>query len=75
MDWDEQDKKATKRMGAFMTIPFVLGVPPIIGWLIGSFLDKLMGTDPYIMFFFLIVGFVAGFKEVYRIIKRYGDES
>lgn len=58
---------------AYITIPFILAVPPIVGWGIGHWLDKIWGTDPYLMFIFLILGFIAGGREFYHIIKRFGD--
>lgn len=57
-----------------MTIPFVLAVPPILGWFIGKWLDEYFNTKPYGMYIFIILGFIAGFKEVYRLIKRYGND-
>lgn len=62
-----------KRFGTFITIPFVLSVPPILGWLFGDFIDKHLGTHPWFMYIFVILGFAAGFREMFRIIKRYGD--
>lgn len=64
-----------KQIGVMITIPFVLAVPPALGWLIGSWLDKYFNTSPILMYLFIVLGFVAGFREVYRIIKRFGDES
>lgn len=57
-----------------MTIPFVLAVPPLVGWLIGSWLDDWLGWKPYLMFLFIFLGFVAGVREFYRIIKKYGSQ-
>lgn len=65
-------EKATM-IGLYMTIPFVLAVPPVIGWLIGSWLDKKLASDPWMMFFFIILGFAAGVREFYRILKKYSD--
>lgn len=44
-----------------------------MGWLIGRWLDKKLDTAPYLMYLFLILGFIAGFRELYRIIKRFGN--
>lgn len=71
LDEDEKRKRA-KLMGIYMTIPFILGVTPIIGWAIGSWLDKRLGTDPFLMYLLLIIGFIAGVREFYRIVKKYG---
>jgi len=68
---DPRDKATM--IGLYMTIPFVLAVPPVIGWLIGSWLDKKFATGPWMMFCFIILGFVAGVREFYRILKKYSD--
>lgn len=72
---DDEKQKSIRRFGAFITIPFVLSVPPVFGWLIGKWLDDYFGTDPILMFSLIALGFIAGFREFYRIIKRFGDES
>ncbi len=56
-----------------LTIPFILAASPIIGWLIGDWLDKKLGTEPYLMYLFVVIGFAAGFRELFRIIKRFGN--
>jgi len=52
-----------------------MSVPLILGWFLGSWLDTVFGTGPYIAYFLLFIGTVAGFREVYRLIKRYIDEQ
>lgn len=63
-----------KQLGVFVTIPFVLGVPPLLGWFLGHWLDEFFHTAPYFMYFLIAAGIIAGFREVYRIIKRFGNE-
>lgn len=63
-----------KQFAIYLTIPFVLAVPPILGWLVGTWLDEKLHTKPYFMYFMILLGFAAAFREFYRIIKRYGDE-
>lgn len=62
-----------KQFGIFLTLPFVLAIPPVIGLLIGRLIDGALGTT-FFLYFFMGLGFVAGFREFYRIIKRFGDE-
>lgn len=69
---DEIREEATK-IGVYLTIPFVLAVSPILGWWIGSWLDRKFDTAPYLMYMGLLFGFVAGFRELYHLIKRFGD--
>ena len=64
-----------RQMGLLGTIPILLAVGPVVGFLIGRWLDSKLGTEPYLLVLFLILGFVAAGKEVYRIIKRAEKES
>jgi ATP synthase protein I len=73
MDPDKEHQKALKTIGIFITIPFVLAVPPIIGWFLGKWIDKQTGTSPYIMYVMIFLGFVSGYRELYRILKRYSN--
>ncbi len=70
---EDDDRNRLRQAGVYVTIPFVLAIPPIIGWFIGDWLDKLWGTAPYLMFLFLVLGFAAGIREFIRILKRFGD--
>lgn len=47
----------------------------MVGFFIGRWLDQKLGTEPFLLVLFLIFGFVASGKEVYRIIKRAERES
>lgn len=70
---EDENPKRIKTAGVFITLPFVLSIPPIIGWFIGQWLDNYFGTTPYLMFFFIILGFIAGAREFYRLLKKYTD--
>jgi F0F1-type ATP synthase assembly protein I len=65
------DKYSTYRqIGILTTIPMLMAVGPILGYYIGNFLDKTMGTAPYLMLVFIFLGFAASGKGVYDMIKR-----
>jgi ATP synthase protein I len=46
-----------------------------VGLLIGIFLDKWLGTKPWLTIVFLLLGIAAGFKHVFREIKRIQDHD
>jgi F0F1-type ATP synthase assembly protein I len=62
-----------RQIGIYMTIPFVLAISPIMGWFIGRWLDEKFDTNPYLMYVGLFLGFIAGFRELYYIVKRFGN--
>lgn len=41
-----------------------------IGGVIGYYLDKFFGTSPYLLLFFLLMGIIAGFRNLWQFIKR-----
>ncbi len=47
-----------------------LGLSVIIGLLVGYWLDQKLGTQPWMMLLWLVLGLVAGFRGVVRAIKR-----
>lgn len=63
------------QIGAYVMIPFALAVPPIIGWFIGHTLDSTLNSGNWFTLIFIVIGFIAGGREVYRIIKRFSDEK
>ena len=54
--------------GFRLSIELLAGV--ICGTAIGYFLDKALGTKPLLMVIFLFIGSMAGFLNVYRIMKN-----
>ena len=59
------------RQVALLTgIPMVLMLGPVCGYLIGHYADLLLNTDPVLMIFFMIMGAVAGVREMLRLIER-----
>jgi len=47
-----------------------LGIAVGLGALFGSWLDGKLGTEPWMMLAFLILGAVAGFRGVLRAVAR-----
>ena len=38
-----------------------------IGVVLGYYADRWLGTEPFLLFFFLIIGSIAGFRRLLRI--------
>ncbi|HEY0190348.1 MAG TPA: AtpZ/AtpI family protein [Kofleriaceae bacterium] len=47
-----------------------LGLAVIIGLMFGMWLDRELGTEPWMMLLFLVLGLVAGFRNVLRAVAR-----
>ncbi len=64
-----------RTVGLLGVIPLMIGVAPLIGYVIGNWLDTKLGTGPYLMVVFIALGFGAAIKETIKIIKEANRES
>ena len=51
-------------------IPALITVAPLIGYFAGQWADGELGSDPYLTILGTALGFGAGGRETYRIIRR-----
>ena len=65
----DDNRKLIRYGGMASIIGIVLVISTFIGWAFGSWLDKKLGTDPWLMFIFTLMGITAGFIEMFRILK------
>ena len=74
---DKNDEKSQliRQIGLLTVIPILLAVGPLVGMFIGKLLDQWLNTEPYLMYLFIVMGFVASGKEVYRLVKRASEDS
>lgn len=68
------DKKSGYIKGLYelASIGITLVASTFIGLLIGIYIDDYFNTKPWFMILFLIFGIIAGFKNVYHMIKKHG---
>ncbi len=52
------------------SIGLEMGLCVAIGMLAGYYLDKYLGTTPWMLLLFMVLGVVAGFRGMFRAIKR-----
>lgn len=57
-------------LGGAGTIGLHMVSGPLVGFAIGYGLDMWLGTSPWLKIIFLIVGFGAGFKNVYDDTRK-----
>ena len=71
--------KRYRRYLRFSTVGLELGFAVIIGLVVGQYLDKWLGTEPWLLLLFVIFGMAAGFRSVFRLLKDMnagnGDEE
>lgn len=59
-----------KRVGTLVSIPLILGLSPVVGCAIGFGLDRLFHTRPIFTILLLMLGFAAGVRETWTLIRR-----
>ncbi len=66
---DKKNKNAWVQIGNYASLGFMLPACIVVGYLMGLGLDHLFQTT-YLRIVFLILGIVAGFVEVIRIVTK-----
>ena len=66
---DDNRYKGFRQAGLLSTIPVLLVVSPMVGFFMGRFLDGKFNTDPILTVIGLILGFIAGGRQIARVIK------
>ena len=71
-DDEDKDKSVYKQLFNASTVGMALVSGIIVGGAMGYFLDKWLGTSPWLLFIFLIFGFIAGVKNALHYLKKAG---
>jgi len=56
----------------FTAVGITLAVSIVAGFGIGLYLDGVFSTEPWLMIVFTLFGIIAGFKNLYDTVKKYG---
>jgi ATP synthase protein I len=64
--FDKTQVKSLMRAGA---VGINLVATSFVGLAIGYYLDKWLGTKPWLTFVFFFIGLATGFREVFRLAK------
>ncbi len=62
-------KRAYNALSA-SSVGLELGISVGIGLLVGYYLDRWLGTEPWMMLLWLVLGLVAGFRGVFRAVNE-----
>jgi ATP synthase protein I len=55
---------------SYMMVGVQFALAVIIGLAIGYYLDQKFNTFPWLTLFWLVIGFLAGLKNVYKELKK-----
>jgi ATP synthase protein I len=68
---DKQDRKELFReLGRYSALGLEMAISVVIGLAIGYYLDKWLGTSPWLTIVWIGLGFAAGVRSLYRSAKR-----
>ena len=72
------NKKPSKinygKIAAISSLGLMLPSSIAVGLFFGYYLDKLFGTDPWLLLVFLLLGIFSGFYSLIRGLSKYKDE-
>ena len=68
----EQEKGRYKMLASLASMGFAMVISTFLGFWLGLWLDGVFGTTPWLMIFFLLLGVIAGFRNIYAAIKKSG---
>jgi ATP synthase protein I len=72
---DRQDRrKLFRELGKYSALGLELAISVILGLAIGYYLDKWLGTGPWMTVIWLGFGFAAGVRSLYRAALRSGKD-
>ena len=66
---EKNQKGVYKRVFRYSAIGLEMGLSVAIGVTLGYFLDRYLGTQPWLTLIFLMIGVVAGFRSLFRLMK------
>lgn len=70
---ERENEEQSKAMGVGMRIGVDLVASIVVSVAIGYFLDRWLGTKPWLMIAFFFLGALAGGLSVYRAVNGLGD--
>jgi F0F1-type ATP synthase assembly protein I len=66
----EDLKKAIKKLGFLSTVGMSMVLAICLGALIGYYLDKWLGTSPWLLLVFMGFGIAAAFRNLFIMYKK-----
>jgi F0F1-type ATP synthase assembly protein I len=67
---DEKDRKLIRMIGVLSTVGLTLVFATVIGLFLGLKLDEWLGTSPWLTVVCLLLGIIAGFRNLFISARR-----
>jgi ATP synthase protein I len=77
---ERQDRRSEgagglRSAGLGVMIPTTMAACVIVGCLMGTYLDRWLGTKPWLFLLFLVFGIAAGARETVRMVRKIDPDS
>jgi F0F1-type ATP synthase assembly protein I len=70
----QKKARSARSLGFYTLIPTMMGVGPLLGYLLGSSLERRFGHAPWISFGCVILGAVASVRQIILLLRR-GEQA
>ena len=67
---DEDKRELIKSLGFLSSVGISVVLSTLIGLAMGHYLDKWLGTTPWLTLIFLGLGIVSGFRNIFILTNR-----
>lgn len=68
---DKETRQAAIQIASLSSIGIAMVIAVFGCFFLGRWLDRQLGTEPYLAFLLLLIGIASGFRNMYALIMRY----
>ena len=70
-----RSNKSSPKWIIYSSMGLEVGLSVVVGFLIGTWLDDWLETAPWFLIIFGIAGIVAGYRSMFRMVKRMKSDN
>lgn len=67
---NKETKRSLKELAYYSSLGFSVALSIFIGLAVGIYLDRRFGTSPWCTLVFLVLGIIAGFRNIAIVIRK-----
>ena len=70
-----RSNKSSPKWIIYSSMGLEVGLSVVVGFLIGTWVDDWLETAPWFLIIFGIAGIVAGYRSMFRMVKRMKSDN
>ncbi len=71
----EKRAKRNRKLSLLSTVGLMFPASIGVGLVMGHFLDRWLGTDPWLLMLFALLGIAAGFVNLVKVISKFDPDG